>query len=410
MVSSTVDHMVAITVFLAATLLFIGLFNQTIQTAVIYQRHRATATKASDLLDNMLLNPGIPANWSLLNGDPIGFGLQDPEFTQYKISPFSLMRLNSSTGTPVYYPKTGLTYSNITMGFGQSLLVPFNETVSYSEALRLLGINGTYGFSLTMTPIVTVSISEVQPNPLTLSINVLGAGSPLAYAEVSYCFMVIKGRDGGAYPSYSIDYDTILADNAGVASLVFPGFDGTEDSYVLIAYAHLSGLMGVGYHENVLYDKNYVVPFISNFETGEVLLAHSWDVHGGDSPAEIAYNATFVLLSEDFTLREMPLDNDTGKIVGKLNYGQDPQHAYNNLTINTHNPGILIVTYSKSAVDSGVVIMPWGLSSLAFSVTFGGDPSKQEWVATDMRQVTVGGIAYQAKIAVWSLEGYQVVG
>ena len=54
MVSSTVDHMVAITVFLAATLLFIGLFNQTIQTAVIYQRHRATATKASDLLDGML--------------------------------------------------------------------------------------------------------------------------------------------------------------------------------------------------------------------------------------------------------------------------------------------------------------------------------------------------------------------
>ena len=54
MVSSTIDHMVAVTVFLAATLLFIGLFNQTIQTAVIYQRHRATATKASDLLDNML--------------------------------------------------------------------------------------------------------------------------------------------------------------------------------------------------------------------------------------------------------------------------------------------------------------------------------------------------------------------
>ena len=57
MVSSTIDHMIAITVFLAATLLFIGLFNQTIQTAVIYQRHRATATKASDLLDNMLLSP-----------------------------------------------------------------------------------------------------------------------------------------------------------------------------------------------------------------------------------------------------------------------------------------------------------------------------------------------------------------
>lgn len=409
MVSSTVDHMIAVTVFLAATLLFIGLFNQTIQTAVIYQRHRATATKASDLLDNMLLSPGIPVNWGQTNTAPTGFGLQDPEFTQYKISPFSLMRLNSSAGTPVYYPKTNSYYSNITVGFGQSLLVPFNETVGYSEALKLLGINGAYGFSLTMTPIVTVLISEVQSDPLTLSIRVLGAGSPLAYAEISYCFMAIQGKIS-SYPAFTVDYDTKIADNAGVASLVFSEFDAAKDSYVLIAYAHLSGLMGVGYHENALYKENYIVPFISNFETGEVLLAHSWDVHGGDHPAAIAYNATFVILSEDFTLREMPLNNETGKEVGVLNYGADPQHAYTHLTISTHNPGILIITYSKSAVESGAVIMPWGMSTLAFPVTFGGDPSQQEWVATDMRHVTVGGIAYEAKIAVWSLEGYQVIG
>jgi hypothetical protein len=79
------------------------------------------------------------------------------------------------------------------------------------------------------------------------------------------------------------------------------------------------------------------------------------------------------------------------------------------VNIPTDNPGILIITY-KSATEGGVVMMPWGVSSLAFPVVFGGNPSQQEWVATDMRQVTVGGIAYQAKIAVWNLEGYQVVG
>jgi hypothetical protein len=78
------------------------------------------------------------------------------------------------------------------------------------------------------------------------------------------------------------------------------------------------------------------------------------------------------------------------------------------LTIPTHNPGILVVTYNTND-GRGVVLMPWGLSSLAFPMTFGGDPSQQEWVATDMRQVTVGGISYQAQIAVWSLEGYQVI-
>jgi hypothetical protein len=81
------------------------------------------------------------------------------------------------------------------------------------------------------------------------------------------------------------------------------------------------------------------------------------------------------------------------------------------VTIPTHNPGILVITYkTQGANQDGVVLMPWGMSSLAFPMTFGGDPSQQEWVATDMRQVTVGDIAYQAKIAVWSLEGYQVIG
>ena len=48
--------------------------------------------------------------------------------------------------------------------------------------------------------------------------------------------------------------------------------------------------------------------------------------------------------------------------------------------------------------------MPWGVSSLAFPVTFGGNPTGQGWVATDMRQVTIGGVAYQAKLGLWNLK------
>ena len=158
MVSSTVDHMIAITVFLAATLLFIGLFNQTIQTAVIYQRHRATATKASDLLDSMMLSPGVPVNWGQTDVTPTGFGLQDPEFTQYKISPYSLMRLVSSTSTPIYYDITHQYYSNITMGDRSFMLVPYRLALNYSQTTSLLGIRNNYGFQLTFTPIVTVDI------------------------------------------------------------------------------------------------------------------------------------------------------------------------------------------------------------------------------------------------------------
>ncbi|MDI6690907.1 MAG: hypothetical protein QME50_03440 [Candidatus Bathyarchaeota archaeon] len=412
MAGSTIDHLVSVTVFLGAMLLFISFFNQMLQTAIIYQRHRYLATKCSDLLDNMLLNPGIPENWGKSNCTPYGFGLQDPEFTQYRLSPFSLMRLLSTVGEPVYYPKTGQYYSNITMGFGNFLLVSFNEAINYSFASHLLGINGTYGFQLTLTPIVTVSISKLQSNPLTFSVNVKGAGFPLYNAVVSYCFITVEPTGGEQnYPAFSTDYGTAYTNAEGSAILSFPDVNESNESYVLIVYAHHSGLIGTGYYEHVLYKENYVVPFVSNFgnESGEVLLAHSWDVHAGDKPAAITYNATFVLLTEDFALREMPLG--AGKI-GLLNYGQDPQHAYKKIIIPTYNPGILVITYRKSANprDSGVVLMPWGLSSMAFPVVFGGDPGGQEWVATDIRQVIVNNVAYQAKLALWSLEGYSVVG
>jgi hypothetical protein len=408
MTGSTIDHLVSVTVFLGAILIFIGLFNQTIQTAIIYQRHRHLATRCSDLLDNIMLNPGYPMYWGRSNCTPTAFGVQDPEFTQYRLSPFSLMRLRSSSGEPVYYPKTDSYYSNITLGFGNSLLVSVTQAINYSTAAKLLGINGTYALQLAITPIITVSISEAQPNPLELTVDVAGAGFPLSNAVVSYCLITVEATGGqGAYPAYTVDYGVTNTNDKGSALLNFSDVDGTQESYVLIAYAHLSGLMGVGYHQHVIHEENYVVPFVSDFEEREVLIAHSYDVHGGDHPAEIAYNATFVLLTDDYTLREMPMENTTGKL-GKLNYGEGK--PYKSITIPTYNPGILVITYRKSAQQTGVVMMPWGISSLAFPVTFGEDPSGKEWVATDMRQVIVNGIAYQAKLALWSLEGYGVIG
>jgi hypothetical protein len=72
------------------------------------------------------------------------------------------------------------------------------------------------------------------------------------------------------------------------------------------------------------------------------------------------------------------------------------------------NDGILIVTYKDSVSGQvGIVLMPWGLGSMAFPVTLGGNSKGQEWVTTDIRQVTIGGFAYEAKLALWSLQGVQ---
>jgi hypothetical protein len=405
MVSSTIDHIVAVTVFLAATLLFIGLFNQTIQTAIIYQNHRATATKTSDLLDGMLLSPGVAVNWGQTDVAPTVFGLQDPEFTQYRISPYSLMRLLSSVGDPLYYEPTGMYYSNVTMEGRNFMLVPYTLALNYSSAAKLLGINNTYGFQLTLTPIVSVSIQETSPSPLVINVKASGIGFPLAYATLSYCFLRVVSNGGQSSPSYEISFGTVTSDDVGSASISISGV-AADDAYAFIVYVREGGLVGVGFHERTFDNERYVIPLIDSVDVGRVLLAHSYDVHYfGPPESAVFYNATYVLLTEDFTLREMQITSQKEKVV----YGQGSQQTYENLTIPTHNPGILIITYNSNN-GKGVVLMPWGVSSMAFPVVFGGNPQGKEWVSTDMRQVLVGGVAYQAKLALWNLEGYQVNG
>jgi hypothetical protein len=214
---------------------------------------------------------------------------------------------------------------------------------------------------------------------------------------VSYCFVNVTGQ--AQYPSYSITSGTGTTNRQGQAFLSFPGFDGTKTSYAIVAYARSSGLVGAGDYEHILYNNNYAVPLIADFSNGSVLLANSADVYGGNNQT-IAYNATFVLLAQDFTLREMPLSNITGNI---------SPGAYSNVVIPTNNTGILAITYEKDQNNSGIVLMPWGVSSMSFPVVFGANPLAKDWVATDTRLVTVGGVSYQAKLALWSLQGYQVV-
>jgi hypothetical protein len=402
-----IDHMVSLITFLLAMMLFIGMFSQTIKNALTYQNNNVVAFKCSDLLDNIMLSPGIPPQWGQTDDAPAGFGLQAADFTQYQLSPFSLMRLRSSIGTAVNYAMTGQSYSNISMGFGQSLLVPYSEALDYSTVSNLLGINGSYGFSLTLTPIVNITI--LPTNSSNFSIDVTGLGFPLANADVDYWLITVDCKEEGAYPQYQIRNGSTVTDNAGNASLNFSGFDGSATSFALVACAHLSNVVGMGYYSHVLYDASYVIPLVSSIENGTAILAHSWDVIGGSDPdAAIHYNATFVVLANDLKLHPMQLANVSA--VGLLNSGQVPELAYDTLTMGTHSPGILIVSYSTSVQDTGIVVMPWGLSSLAFPITFGGNPNYKRWVATDIRQVMVNSVTYQAKLSVWSLSGYEVNG
>jgi hypothetical protein len=81
MASGSIDHMVSLIIFIAAITIFIGLFSQNMQTGINYERHKVLSTKTSDLLDNILLNPGVPSTWGRSDSAIVGFGLQDPDYS-----------------------------------------------------------------------------------------------------------------------------------------------------------------------------------------------------------------------------------------------------------------------------------------------------------------------------------------
>ena len=406
MASGAVDHIVSLIIFMAALLIFIGLFSQSMQTGIAYEQHKALSTKTSDLLDNILLNPGLPSNWGQSDDAILGFGLQDPDFFQYKLSSFSPMRLTSSILPPVYY--NGGYYSNVSTGVGTYLLSPFAKDLNYSTVSKTLGINDTYGFQLTLTPTITFSIEKTSTGtPLQLSINAAGTGYLLANSPITYSLIVVN-QNVNDYPSYRIISGACTTNEEGsTPTLTFSGIDGESQSYALIVYSYLNGLRGIGNYVHIPPSTlKSIVPLIDSFQDRNITIATSDSV--GQTPQSpsyslLSYNASFAILSEDYTIRPVSLDQPSA--VGKVFYDSDSGQNQSSVTV-PNNAGILIVTYKDTADHYGVVLMPWGLNSMAFPLTFGGNPLGQEWVTNDIRQVTIGGIAYQAELRLWSLQGY----
>lgn len=398
MANAAIDHIISLVIFMAALLIFIGLFSQNIQTGVSYQQHQSISTKTSDLLDTILLNPGIPNNWSQIDATPVGFGLQFPDSKyQYQVSSRSAMRL-ASNEPQVYYQHSGTYYNNIALGSGGCLLVCEANTLSYHDVLELLGVRGAYGFQLTLTPTVTVEIQKTSTaGGLAVDVDAYGTGAPLADTPLTYNLLVIN--QAATTPSYRTITDTATTDAAGQKHLEFPTVNGETDAYALIVYVHLDGLKGVGYfvHQPAGFTQT-VAALVDSFESRTVTLAHG-DALVEPPPAgysELNYNASFAILTEEYTLRPVLLSDSTGTLIYNSGSGQDYL-----LTV-PDNDGILIITYKGAGAGQyGLTLMPWGLGSLGYPLTFGGDPSGHDWVTTDIRQVTIGGFAYQAKLSLW---------
>ena len=399
----SIDHLISIVVLFVAVLLFIGLFNQTLSVAVDYQRNTSTARECGDLLDAMLLTPGIPPP-STTTDTPIAFGLQDPSLTQYQLSPFSLMRLDSSSEAPISYQKTDLTYSTITTSPDNYLLYPYTDMIDYSTALALLGINGTYGFQLSLTPTVSISIAEVSASPLSLSVNVTGIGFRLANANVNY--LLIPVLLDASYPDFETiahQTGTVETNSVGSASITFSNFSPNPNlTFAFVAYAYLDGITGIGYYVPSPVGNQSIVPFLDPLSTQNVTLANSADVPNTSTNANtLFYNTTFILEGQNYAIQETLLGSSNP--YGSVTSG--PGNSPISISMGSYTSGILVIAYDNAG-NSGVVMMPWGFSSLGFSMIFGGTPLNHGWVATDLRQVQINGVSYQAKLSLWSVQSY----
>ena len=411
MAGASIDHMISLTILIAALLVAMTTYNQMFATAADYEQNRQVANKAVDLMNTICLSPGNPTDWGTTNSSLLGFGLQDPEAGGYALSPYSIMRLgtsNSSGGSQiVYYPKTGLYYNNLSANYGHGVLTPLGDCVTYTDAAELLGVNGTYGFGIDIAPTLDVSISQVPVSPpqnhLILKVDVKGSGFPLSGATLNYNLFNVE--KGSTYPSF-VGYSGVnQTDPSGSALIEFDEVDESNDAYTFIVYVSIGGVTGNGYytHNTVDDDLQLVIPLIQDYDQGTVIIAHSWDVNGAGNPPvpEVKYNATFFILTSDFQLQQVELVNSTGHLI----YGEGNPYFVTQLPVS--EVGFLLVSYKRDANRLGSVIMPWGVGTLGVSASFdsGSSPGGYDFVATELRQVTIDGISYQVKVSTWSLSG-----
>jgi hypothetical protein len=397
---ATIDHMISLIILIAALLVAMTTYNQMFATAADYDQNRQVATKAADLMNTICLSPGNPTNWGRTASSLFGFGLQDPEAGGYALSPYSMMRLNavSVDNPPVHFDETGLDYNNISTSYGHAILTPLDDCVDYTTATELLGINGSYGFSLDVTSTLNVNVSQVSTDPyLKLNVEVQASGMPLSGVSLKYCLFNVER--GSLYPSIALYSDVDQTNSFGSVDITFSSIDDDNPAYSFVVYVSLGGVNGVGYYtRNIVDDSTFVVPLIEGYEGNyvDLILAHSGEILNPSEDATAYYNASFYTLTSDFQLQPCVIPNSAGILKSGA------EQLYSTTRIPASETGLLVISYIADD-ELGSVIVPWGVGALGVPASFGGDPTGYDFVATELRQVTIDGISYHVKVSTWSL-------
>jgi hypothetical protein len=202
----------------------------------------------------------------------------------------------------------------------------------------------------------------------------------------------------GSFPiiNYNFTSDALQTDSSGIASIEFP-YLSSGTAFTFIVKAYTTGISGTGYlAQETVTNSGNLIPYIQSYDAGtaNVTLAQNLQTGTGN----LYFNASFYALPDNF----VPIP--AGNFAGNVNSSTPSQ----NLQITTNNQtGFLVVAYADGN-QYGMMITALGVDSIGVPVIFGANPSGKDWVATDLRQVLIGDIAYQAKLSLWSLQGYGV--
>ena len=102
----------------------------------------------------------------------------------------------------------------------------------------------------------------------------------MAGASINYCLILVNlPQSQSQYPSYTLQNGAVTTDQQGMADVTFSAVTDPNQVYAFIAYAHMDGLLGVGYHTRVSTTDQYIVPIVQDMASQKIALAHSYDIN-----------------------------------------------------------------------------------------------------------------------------------
>ena len=152
----------------------------------------------------------------------------------------------------------------------------------------------------------------------------------------------------------------------------------------------------MGYLTNSLQYELPLTPLVTGYNDAEITLTHKKStVPSFTYAGTVYYNATFLNHVGVSGFRSVDLTDFSGT----LDPAQDET-----INLGVGHPGILLVASRTTNDDYGISVMPWGITPLCLSMSYGADPLNKKTVVTKSQLVSMNGLSYQVDLSFWRVD------